>query len=727
MSDKASLGAYDSFASYALRQGIQQRGHHHDNFVVSPAEDMAALLGLEPGVPVTLRRRHAGPLPVVLRTWQDETQILQSIKGLLKYVPQCLAKGDGSAVHSYVQGVPLSTVCPDEMPLDERLLHALAGLLAEMTAVHRERLPELPPSWPCEGSSGSFLRTLTTLTEAQVRLPNWPAFGGLFAALGVPEDAMKEFAGRVPSMVDRPFSLLHTDLHRDNVIFSYSESDAPLICVDWELASYGDPLHDLATHLVRMRYPAAQWDDVKEAWARAMRSVRPEAVHGLDTDVQHYIDFEHAQSVYPDVMRAAHSLGLEAEPTGLETATESVRRALELAARPLRLRGVPDAKEIRSALYRWHAALPGRASRAAAAAVTVEWCGTGWGENDGSRVGLPHDAVVEALSREGAAPAEHVFKGTGHLNTAVRVGRHGRPVIVRRRLNDRTRREPRFLEEHDVLLALAAVEGDVRAPQLLAFGTSKPNDAFAVHSYVGTADRIRPPEHPVDGLSPREADDLVDQLCALTRVPTERLHSSPSYGDFYQWLSAQLVKMVAALPEESRQLAVALGLPDATRLRDLLGGRFVTPRNSVLLHGDLNPWNLVRDGESGELTIIDWEMAMVGDPLYDLVRHLHLTPHSPGMRDRMLHRWSSQLDSGFTKGWEEEWRYYRCIEIVRSAYIDLDRLVTADVLDAPNVDRALSSYSLTLSRATEFLGLRTGRIANPYLEIALPGSELVGH
>lgn len=57
-------------------------------------------------------------------------------------------------------------------------------------------------------------------------------------------------------MVSRPFSLLHTDLHRDNVIFSY-HGDPPLICVDWELATYGDPVHDLATHLVRTAYPGS--------------------------------------------------------------------------------------------------------------------------------------------------------------------------------------------------------------------------------------------------------------------------------------------------------------------------------------------------------------------------------------------------------------------------------------------------------------------------------------
>lgn len=185
--------------------------------------------------------------------------------------------------------------------------------------------------------------------------------------------------------------------------------------------------------------------------------------------------------------------------------------------------------------------------------------------------------------------------------------------------------------------------------------------------------------------------------------------------------------MVAELPRESLRLAAVLGLPNSERLRELLlGRRCVLHRTPALLHGDLNPWNLIRNETHDSLTIIDWEMAMVGDPLYDLVRHLHLTPHSPQIRERMFRRWCRKLDSPYTEGWEEDWRFYRWMEIVRSAYIDLDRLLTGVSLDAPNVRRAVDSYSLTLSGATASLGLRARHLAHPYLARALPGGDLIG-
>lgn len=155
-------------------------------------------------------------------------------------------------------------------------------------------------------------------------------------------------------MTRRPYSLLHADLHRDNLIVSYDD-DPPLICVDWELATYGDPLHDLATHLVRMQYPDHQWNDVIDAWAEAMERVRPAAVRGLAKDLRHYVDFERAQSVFPDVMRAAQFLEDTFDQKSLDEATATVRRALEAAAAPLGLRNVPGTDEIERILFRWQA------------------------------------------------------------------------------------------------------------------------------------------------------------------------------------------------------------------------------------------------------------------------------------------------------------------------------------------------------------------------------------
>ncbi|GGK74366.1 hypothetical protein GCM10010094_39200 [Streptomyces flaveus] len=716
---RAADQAYDEFVDLAKEHGTMSGGHHNRNYVLPLTEDMARHVRREAGTSVTVRIRKPEALPVVIRTWQHESEILNAVKGVLRHVPECLAERGGSAVHSYVEGVPLSNVCPNGKPVDRLLIKALAELLAQMSQVRREALPPLPAAWPRnDKDSQGFLHTLARLADRQIRQPNWPAFGGLFTALGIPEDALTRLADRVPAMARRPYSLLHADLHRDNVIVTYS-GKPPLICVDWELASYGDPLHDLATHLVRMQYPEFQWDEVIDAWAEAVQATRPLAVNGLAKDLRHYIDFERAQSVYPDVMRAAKSLEESFDQKSLDEATASVRRALEAAAKPLRLASVASETEIERVLFRWQASRLERHPGVRSVNV-ISW-------DPDARVSehpdFPKSAVFDALIAEGAAPASRVFKGTAHLNSVVRVPGVDFPVVVRRKVASVSRREPSFLSEHAVLRAIERSQVAVTAPRVLALGTSYQDDPFAIHTYVGPPDDDQPPSHPEHGLLPHEADGLVDQLCALTNVdygPLDPIGEIADASEFYGWLSEQLVALVRKLPKESQLMARNLGLPDASRLSQILSRHRVTPRRPALLHGDLNPWNLVRRDDALALTIIDWEMAMVGDPLYDLVRHMHLTPTQPDIRKRMFRRWARKLPSTHTKDWEQDWRVYRWIESIRSAYVDLDRLVTGASLDAPNVRRAVDSYAVTLAVAKGSLGLPTRATANPYLARALP-------
>ncbi|MFE9973598.1 phosphotransferase family protein [Streptomyces hirsutus] len=707
-----------AFFDLAVRTGQAIGGHHHQNYVVPVTPAMARPLGRAAGTPVTVRVRRADALPVVIRTWRNEQEILDAVRRTLPHVPEVLARGHGFAIHSHVQGVPLSRVCGNDKPVDTLMVQEMARLLAETAQVRRTGLPPLPSVWPSNDTdSQGFLRTLARLADQQIRKPHRKSFGGLFAALGVPEDALTALAERVPAMARRPYSLLHADLHRDNVIVSYP-GDLSLVRVDWELATYGDPLHDLATHLVRMRYPEHQRSAVVDAWADAMREVRPAAVNGLGKDLRHYLVFERAQSVYPDVMRAARSLEESFTQKKLDEAVAEVRRALEAASEPLRLRSVPGEREIERALFRRLAAHDDSDHRTGRgpSARAFTW------EPD-RRLEPPADfpgsAVREALALEGAAPADRVFKGTAHLNTVVRVPSTGRLVVVRRKLPDACGRERGILSEHAVLRLIEQAPVPVAAPRTLALGVSHPDDPFAIHTYEGPADADRPPNHPVNGLLPHEADGLVDQLRALTRVDCTPLDPLVGAAGFYPSLNDQLVLLVAELPERSQRLARYLGLPDADRLRQILSRHEVSHRKLSLLHGDLNPWNLVRRDDAFALTIIDWEMALVGDPLYDLVRHMHLTPTRPEIRDRMFRRWERRLAPECTRDWQKDWQVYRRLEIVRSAYIDLDRIVTGASRDAPNVRRAVDSYAMTLAVAIGTLGLPFRSTAAPRLARAL--------
>ncbi|MET8470350.1 aminoglycoside phosphotransferase family protein [Streptomyces sp. NPDC006422] len=705
----------------AQRGGELISGHHNFNHVVRLTDEEARALDRPLDSRVMVRRRRADVAPVVIRTWADEWSVLDALGGLVGPVPQCLARLGDVSVHSYMEGTPLSSICRNGKPVDSMLIGAFADLLAGMARVPGSALPPRPEPWPKDGDSRGFLRTLLAKAEEQIRQANWPEFGGLFVALGVPENALRlSQHWWAPRLTPRPFHLLHGDLHRGNVIVTH-DGDPPLMWVDWELATYGDPLHDLAVHLVRMDYPPEQRDEVVEQWYKAMWVVRREAVEGLESDLRHYIDFEHAQSVYPDVIRAAGSLGESFSQSDLERAAAEVHRALVVARRPLRLRNVLAPSAIEPLLYRWRAARGGR-HRGKVFSAAIHW------ERD-ERLALPEDFdaqdVEAALWAEGVAPASHVFKGTAHLGTFVEVKGFGR-VMVRRKVGTVNPIEPRFLKEHAVLRAIEESGAKVSVSRVLALGESDLGDQFTIQSYAGHHRDRGGPQHPEHGLLPGEVIDLVDQLCELAQADITVEAQDMKGLDFYPWLCRQLGRLVSALALPAKELAARLGLPDEDELTARLLRHQVRPRPHGLLHGDLNPWNLVRrEGRTG-LTLIDWEMAMVGDPLYDLVRHIHLTPTTREVRDRMYARWSERMPRERTAGWQADVPVYQGLEVVRSAYVDLERLVTGSGLDAPNVRRAVGSYTTTLRKALAWLKLPSDPATetNPYLALALPHGDV---
>lgn len=667
---------------------------------------------------------------MAIRAWPNgASEVLAAVRSQFRRIPECSDSCGGTRGHVCVPGRSLADRCPGGKPVDSIVIQGIGRFLAGLHQVRKEHLPALPADWPRnEKDSRAFLNLLARRTEARLRQGNWSEIGGLLAVLGVPADGLRQFVDRVPAMARRPYGLLHTALDRDKVIvldgYGYGDGDGDgdgdgevggdspsVVCLDWRSAAYGDPVYGLVRHLVAARYPDRQRAEVLDAWAGPMQRIRAMAVSGLSKDHLHYLGFERARAAYIDVIRATRALGNSVDEARLRAAAERLGHSLERAAAPLGLVQVPTPAEIERALCRWQTArLTQRGGTLPPAAFHVRW-----DRRVPEREDFPRALARQALAAEGGAAAEDVFKGTAHLNTVVSLPGVDQPVVVRRKAGSIPRLERGFLSEHAVLRAIeelntggargAEPEVRIKAPRILALGHDH-HCQFAIHTYEGPSGQ--PPEHPVHGLLPREADQLVDQLGALARVDVAGLSLDPAGSpDFYGWLSHNLVRLVDELPDASKQAALVRGLPDGRRLEQILGRLKVTARTPVLLHGDLNPWNLVRNGREGGLTIIDWEMAMIGDPLYDLVRHLHLTPTRPGIRHRMFERWQRVLPPDRVRGWERDWQVYRWIEQVRSAYVDLDRLVSGAALDAPNVRRAVDTYAMTLAAATASLGLPT--------------------
>lgn len=169
------------------------------------------------------------------------------------------------------------------------------------------------------------------------------------------------------------------------------------------------------------------------------------------------------------------------------------------------------------------------------------------------------------------------------------------------------------------------------------------------------------------------------------------------------------------------------GLPDTARLFHDLGVRDeilaglahrvpeLTPRPPRLLHADLHRKNLVVD-RRGALWPIDWDLALVGDPLYELATHLHLMGYRPDQEREVVRRWRAAVGPAAARGAAADLGHYRdfkrlqsvCTDVIRGAARVAEsavRVGPGDALPAGAVRRAAAGARAALAGARGLLGL----------------------
>ncbi|MFE2418740.1 phosphotransferase [Streptomyces hokutonensis] len=124
------------------------------------------------------------------------------------------------------------------------------------------------------------------------------------------------------------------------------------------------------------------------------------------------------------------------------------------------------------------------------------------------------------------------------------------------------------------------------------------------------------------------------------------------------------------------QLFTELGLhPDAfVQLRKNVSG--LTRRDFCLLHADLHRENFILD-PLNQLWSIDWELAMLGDPLYDLATHLYLMSYPEDQERRMAEDWASAVHKvrpSSVRGWQDDLDRILAFKRAQSVFTDVIRL-----------------------------------------------------
>lgn len=234
-----------------------------------------------------------------LRIW-PEAAVLRTIEPFVPAAPRLRWESAEPAyqIHEYVEGEVLDRIAPRGTAVPVHVQGDVATLFADLRRIPPELLP--PSSTGRAEDPVAFARQLSNITS-RVHRENSAAFGALYARLGVPARPLDDVVDAWNTLEPRPFRLLHADVHRKNMIIR----EHAVVFIDWELALFGDPLYDVATHLHKMTYLPDELDTFLTAWAAA----EPVAAQGSwRRDLQTYLNHERVKSVIVDSVRYAKVL-----------------------------------------------------------------------------------------------------------------------------------------------------------------------------------------------------------------------------------------------------------------------------------------------------------------------------------------------------------------------------------------------------------------------------------
>ncbi|KOX47244.1 aminoglycoside phosphotransferase family protein [Streptomyces sp. NRRL F-7442] len=327
------------------------RGYHHETYVVP----LPAATGAVAAARWKCREPRSNLLWFDRRCFASEERLLPALHGRIDHVPDVF-EFEGLHLQRFIEGRTLGTLYGAGRAVPPDLVRQIVRLFGQTAAVTSRALPVervcRPEDRPADGDSDGFMERLVCFTQERVYAANQPEFGALFAELGLDDDAFTRLRKHVAGLRERPFCLLHADLHRENLVV---DAERRLWTIDWELAMVGDPLYELATHLHLMRYPPWQRRQVAEGWRSAVEAARPGATRGWRQDLDLLLGYKRAQSVFTDVVREAVSLGRAARSPGVPVSLAAARLhgILSAAVLPLGLDAVPGPAEISAALVRW--------------------------------------------------------------------------------------------------------------------------------------------------------------------------------------------------------------------------------------------------------------------------------------------------------------------------------------------------------------------------------------
>ncbi|CUU60383.1 AAA ATPase domain-containing protein [Parafrankia irregularis] len=273
---------------------------------------------------VIVRIPIAGSDIMDLKIW-PESQVLRAIRGTVTHAPRLLFT-DARSEYQILDCLPgrvLDETAPRGTAVPAHVIGDVVEMFTQLGNVPPSAAPAPPSDWPADGDTTGFARRLSAVTE-DVHSRFLPEFGDLYSAFGIPTNALAEIENRWQTLRPRPFRLLHTDIHRKNIIISDGRSSF----LDWELALWGDPVYDLAVHIHKMAYQDNEHDALLDEWTAVVTGPHSE---GWQPDLDTYLSHERVKSAIVDTVRYTKIL-TESRPSRDESIALTEKLAGKISA-----------------------------------------------------------------------------------------------------------------------------------------------------------------------------------------------------------------------------------------------------------------------------------------------------------------------------------------------------------------------------------------------------------
>ena len=195
---------------------------------------------------------------------------------------------------------------------------------------------------------------------------------------------------------------------------------------------------------------------------------------------------------------------------------------------------------------------------------------------------------------------------------------NGQPYILRIPIENAKLMDIKIIPEWDVLKYLNQYTQIINNPEPIHKLKHK-GHTYCVYSYKkgNLLDNIHP--HP-NRVNNKIVIKIATQMANLHSIEVPPHFNPPwkeSSVDFYSYL----FEFVSNLIEQYKDKYTTLhAFP--SRLHDFKAkGKLLTNREFVICHCDIHRKNILIDGDA--VNILDWELALVADPLYDIAVHFH--------------------------------------------------------------------------------------------------------